>query len=120
MTLISEDEKVKSAERLPLPGLAAIGLYLFLLAGVIVFGVASRYYPPLLLLFTFFFITAGAGLLLLFRWAWAMALGAVTLLSAYNLWIFFSQRQPPALVQGLLNLVFFLYMVRTEVRGKLR
>jgi len=49
-----------------------------------------------------------------------MALGAVFLLSAYDLWIFSTSYQLPALVQGLLNLVFFLYLVRTEVRGKLR
>lgn len=60
------------------------------------------------------------GLILLLRWAWAMALGAVFLLSAYDLWIFASSHQGPALVQGLLNLVFFLYLVRPEVRSKLR
>jgi len=45
---------------------------------------------------------------------------AVFLLAVYDLWIFASQHQPPALVQGLLNLVFFLYLVRPEVREKLR
>ena len=30
------------------------------------------------------------------------------------------RREPPALVQGLLNLVFFLYLIRAEVRAKLR
>jgi hypothetical protein len=34
--------------------------------------------------------------------------------------IFSSQHQAPTLIQGLLNLVFFLYLVRTEVRAKLR
>jgi hypothetical protein len=47
-------------------------------------------------------------------------MAAVFLLVAYNLWIFASQHQGPALVQGLLNLVFFLYLVRPEVRVKLR
>jgi len=55
----------------------------------------------------------------LLRWAWALALSAVFLLTVYNLWIFTSQRQFPALVQGLLNLVFFLYLVRPEVRERL-
>ena len=64
--------------------------------------------------------SAAAGLLLLLRWAWAMALGAVSLIVVYDLWIFSIQREPPALVQGLLNLVFFLYLIRTEVRVKLR
>jgi hypothetical protein len=105
----------------PLPGLAAISLYLFVLAGVIILGVVSgRHYPPLFLIFGAAFITAGGGLLMLFRWAWALALAAVFLLVVYNLWIFSSQHQGAALVQGLLNLVFFLYLVRPEVREKLR
>ena len=121
MTQIPEDEKVKSAERLPLPALAAISLYLLVLAGVIVVGVvAGRRYPPLFLVFAAVFIAASAGLLLLLRWAWALALAAVFLLAVYDLWIFASRLQGPALVQGLLNLVFFLYLVRTEVRDRLR
>jgi hypothetical protein len=105
----------------PLPGLAAISLYLIVLAGVIILGVVSgQHYPPLFLIFAAGFLTASGGLLMLFRWAWAMALAAVFLLVAYNLWIFSSQHQGAALVQGLLNLVFFLYLVRPEVREKLR
>jgi hypothetical protein len=108
-------------ERLPLPGLAAISLYLLVLAGVIVVGVvAGRRYPPLFLVFAAVFIAASAGLLLLLRWAWALALAAVFLLAVYDLWIFTTRHQGPALVQGLLNLVFFLYLVRTEVRERLR
>lgn len=106
---------------LPLPGLAAISLYLLALAGVIVLGVVDgRHYPPLFLVFAAGFMAASAGLLLLLRWAWALALGAVFLLVVYNLWIFTSQHQGAALVQGLLNLVFFLYLVRPEVRERLR
>jgi hypothetical protein len=110
----------KLAELLPLPGLVAIALYLLVLAAVMVIGVVGRHYPPLFLLFSAVFIAAAAGLVQLFRWAWALALGAVFLLAAYNIWFFSTQHQLPALVQGLLNLVFFLYLVRTEVRDKLR
>jgi len=106
---------------LPLPGLAAIAIYLVVLAGVIAVGVVSgRHYPPLFLVFSVLFMAASGGLVMLFRWAWAMAITAVLLLAGYNLWIFAAQHQPPAAVQGLLNLVFFLYLVRTEVREKLR
>jgi hypothetical protein len=106
---------------LPLPGLAAICLYLLVLAAVIIVGVVNgQHYPPLFLVFAAGFMTASAGLLLQLRWAWAMALSAVLLLAAYNLWIFTSQHQGAALVQGLLNLVFFLYLVRPEVRERLR
>jgi hypothetical protein len=44
----------------------------------------------------------------------------VLLLTIYDLWVFSAQHQGAALVQGLLNLVFFLYLVRPEVREKLR
>jgi hypothetical protein len=107
-------------ELLPLPGLAAIALYLLVLAGVIILGVVGRHYPVLFLALSASFLAAGAGLVLLLRWAWALALAAVLLLACYHLWIFTSLHQAPSLVQGLLNLVFFLYMIRTDVRTKLR
>jgi asparagine N-glycosylation enzyme membrane subunit Stt3 len=108
-------------ELLALPGLAFISLYLLALAGVIVLGVvAGRHYPPLFLVFAACFLSASGGLAMLLRWAWALALAAVFLLAVYNLWTFASLHQGAALVQGLLNLVFFLYLVRPEVREKLR
>jgi hypothetical protein len=110
------------AERraLPPPGLLAIGLYLLVLAGVIILGVAGGHYPVLFLILATAFVTASAGLILLLRWAWALASAAVFLLGTYYLWFFGSQHQAPALVQGLLNLVFFLYLVRPDVRTRLR
>ena len=122
---IPEAEKPESRtprqDLLSLPGLAAISLYLLALAGIIILGVAGgRHYPPVFLVFAAGFISASAGLMLLLRWAWALALGAVLLLTVYNLFIFATERQGPALVQGLLNLVFFLYLVRPEVRERLR
>ena len=107
-------------ESLAMPGVLAIGLYLILLAGVIILGVVGSHYPVVFLAVAAAFIAASAGLVLMLRWAWAMALGAVFLLSCYNIWIFSKEHSVPALVQGLLNLVFFLYLVRTEVREKLR
>jgi hypothetical protein len=107
-------------ERLPLPGIAAIAFYLVLLGGVIVLGVIGHHYPALFLILAACFLTASAGLIFLFRWAWALALAAVLLLSCYNLWIFATLHQGPSLIQGLLNFVFFLYLIRTEVRTKLR
>jgi len=107
-------------ELLPLPAMAAISLYLLVLAGVVIVGVVgARHYPLLFLFFAACFIAASTGLLRLKRWAWAMALGAVCLLAVYQFWFFTTQHQLPALVQGLLNLVFFLYLVRTEVRERL-
>ena len=107
-------------ELLPLPALAAIGLYMVVLAVVDVASVVSGQFRPIYLVLAALFIAAAAGLLMLLRWAWALTLAAVFLLVAYNLWIFSSQHQGAALVQGLLNLVFFLYLIRPEVRERLR
>ena len=105
----------------PLPGVAAIALYLLLIAGVIILGVANGgHYPAGYLVFSALFLAASAGLLAGFRWAWALALGAVFLLMGYNLWLFTMQHVAPAAVQGFLNLVFFLYLVRPEVRVRMK
>ena len=105
---------------LQLPGLIAISLYMLLLAGTVILGVAGRHFPPLYLFFPALFIAAGFGLMLLLRWAWALALGAIALLLGLFLYQFAVHHAPSALIQGLLNLVFFLYLVRTEVRASLR
>jgi hypothetical protein len=107
-------------ELLQMPGLAAIGLYLAALAGFIVIGVVKGDYPPLFLTFSALFFAASGGLMLLLRWAWALALAAVLLLAVYNMWLFSSMHLAPSLVQALLSWVFFLYLIRTEVRSKLR
>lgn len=107
-------------ELLPLPGLAAIALYMLVLAGVSILGVVKGEYRPPYLLFSAFFITAALGMLRLLRWAWALALAAVLLLVTLFTWKFTAEHQLPFLIQGLLNLVFFLYLIRTEVRSKLR
>jgi hypothetical protein len=105
---------------MPLPGLIAIAFYLLLLSVVIVIGVVGGHYPPLFLVLPVFLLAACGGLLMLLRWAWAMALAAMLLLSGYNTWIFMRMHFGAALIQGLLNLVFFFYLVRIEVREKLR
>lgn len=105
---------------IPLPGIAAISLYMLLLSGVDILGVATGHVPPIYLFFATAFIAAGLGLLLLLRWAWALTLAAVMLLAALFLWKFAMQYSPAFLIQGLLNFVFFLYLIRGEVRQKLK
>jgi hypothetical protein len=105
---------------MPLPGMVAIGLYMLMLAAILTFRVVSGQVAPLFLILAPFFVTASFGLLRMFRWAWALTLAAVFLLSAYSFWGFFEQRQAPGAVQGILNLVFFMYLVRIDVRSRLR
>jgi hypothetical protein len=102
------------------PGMAAIGIYMLFLAGTVILGVATKHFPLLYLIFPMLFIAAGFGLLMMFRWAWALTLGAVGLLMAAFLYQFARQHAGFALVQGLLNLVFFFYLVRAEIRESLR
>lgn len=107
-------------ELLPLPAAAAISLYMLILAGVGIVGVAQGHVPPLYLFFSAAFVAAALGLLLMLRWAWALTLAAVLLLTCMFFWRFSISHSAPYIIQGLLNLVFFLYLIRTEVREKLR
>jgi hypothetical protein len=104
---------------MPLPGAAAIAFYLLLVAGTIVIGVVGGHYPAFLLIFAILFIAASGGLIASFRWAWALSLAAVFSLACYNAWIFSHERTAPTAVQGLINLLFFLYLIRPEVRSGL-
>jgi hypothetical protein len=118
---MSEDKKPLGNRELPLPGVAAICLYLLLISGTIIVGVVGGgHYPPIYLVLAALFLAASAGLVVSFRWAWALALSAVFLMTFYNGWMFATQRQAPAAVQAILNFVFFLYLIRPEVRERLR
>lgn len=115
-----DDPKKPLRGNVPLPGVLAISLYLLLIAGTIVAGVVGHHYGSIYLLFAVVFVSASAGLIVGFRWAWVLSLSAVFLLMSYNFWLFAAQHSPAMAVQGGLNLVFFLYLVRPEVRARMR
>ena len=102
------------------PGLVAIGLYMFLLAGVVVVYVVQGRVGPFFLVFSALFIAGGLGLMMLLRWAWALTLAAVAILSGLFFWISVAQHLSYFLVHGGINLILFLYLVRSEVRANLR
>jgi hypothetical protein len=110
----------KLRDLLQLPGLAAIGLYMFVLALVNIFAVVGGQIRPFYLVFSAIFFAAAFGLLMMMRWAWTLTLAAVVLLMGLFLWKFYLQHELPFIAQGLLNTIFFLYLVRPEVRVKLR
>ena len=112
--------KAQKSALLKLPGLIAISFYMLLLAGEVVLNVVQGRAGRLFLLFPALFIAGGLGLTMLLRWAWALALAAATLGTGWCLWSFSAQHNAGFLAQGLLNLVFFLYLVRPEVRNRLR
>jgi hypothetical protein len=109
-----------SRQLMRLPALIVIALYMFLLAGMNVVSVAKGYSRPAYLVFSAAFFAAAMGLLLLFRWAWTLTLAAVLLLSGLFFWRFSTQRDMGSIMQGGLNLIIFLYLVRQEVRSNLR
>jgi hypothetical protein len=111
--------KPQRAQLMKLPGLMAISVYMILLAVIAVVYVVQGRVGPVLLVFPALFIAGGLGLLLLLRWAWALTLAAVALLTGWFFWTFVARHVADLLVLGLINLVCFLYLVRSDVRVKL-
>lgn len=103
-----------------LPAMAAIGAWMFLVALIGLVGVTMHRLPLLFVVLCAAFAAAGQGLLRLQRWGWAMTLAAVFLSALYGMWVLMRLHQATALVGVGLNLVFFLYLIRPEVRAQLR
>jgi hypothetical protein len=60
------------------------------------------------------------GLLRLRRWGWSLVTVGCLLMAAGYFYGFHRTHIPPYIVLGLFDLVFFLYLSRTEVRDRLR
>ncbi len=112
--------KSQKTKLLHLPGLVATSIYMLLLAFIVILGVARGHFPPICLVFPVLFIAAGLGLLKFFRWAWTLTLAAVAMLAGLFIWNYTTQHQLESLMQGLVNLIIFLYLVRTDIRDRLR
>lgn len=104
----------------PLPGVAAIGLYMFLLCILGLLGVTQSKLPHFVLLFCVAFAAAGQGLILQRRWGWALALATVLLSSSYQMWRVAAYHELPMLGMAVVNLLLFLYLIRPEVRLRMR
>lgn len=125
MTDENEIKRLQERAKGMLPGVA--GICLFMLVVTIFnafaalqgkFGAGSGKYGVLVICTLF---AAGIfGLLRLRRWGWALVLAGCLTLSLGNLYVFARIHVFPFLLQALFALVFFLYLVRTEVRERLR
>jgi membrane protein YdbS with pleckstrin-like domain len=123
---MSENDLSNAAEKgKMLPGIAAISLYLtvFTLA-TIVFALTSQAQTTsvarygVLALYTL--LAVGLfGQLRMRRWGWAIVLAGCLLLSATFFYAFKTEHHGPSLIQGLFMLLFFLYLVRPEVRDRM-
>jgi hypothetical protein len=108
-----------------LPGVAAICMFLLLVTMLNAFGAlrgafvtpAAKYSVlgvcTLLLVGIF-------GLLRLLRWGWAIVVAGCLLMSIGDVYFFAHTRAGFFLIRGLLEMVFFLYLSRTEVRERMR
>lgn len=108
-----------------LPGIAAITLYLSLFTLATVFFALTNQSQAtslarygVLVLYTL--LAVGLfGQMRMRRWGWAIVLAGCLLLSATYFYAFKMQHQAPSLIQGLFMLLFFLYLVRPEVRDRM-
>ena len=125
MNEIDKGNKLEEQAHGLLPGVAGICLFMVVLITINAvaawrgsFGVGSAKYGVLALCTL---LAAGVlGLLRLRRWGWALVLAGCLTLALGNLFLFEKTHAGQFLLQGLFALVFFLYLVRTEVRSRLR
>lgn len=103
-----------------LPGVVAIAVWMLVLCVFGVVSVTMHKLGPVYLVLCVAVATAAIGLMGLRRWGWAMTLAAVFLSSLYGMWGMVKFHQATELVGVALNLVFFFYLVRPEVRTRLR
>jgi drug/metabolite transporter (DMT)-like permease len=121
----NEVKKLEERAHGMLPGVAGICLFMVVLTTINAiaalqgkFGASNAKYGVLALCTL---LAAGIfGLLRMRRWGWALVLGGCLTLCLGNLFVFEKTHAGPFLLQGLFALVFFLYLVRTEVRDRLR
>ena len=66
------------------------------------------------------FAVAANGLLKLRRWGWALTLAAAFLSMTYAAVMLFLFHQIPMIAMMLINLVFFLYLIRPEVLERVK
>lgn len=108
-----------------LPGVATICVFLILMTMLNVYAALSGAYGAgrarygVLAVCTLL-ATGILGLLRLTKWGWALVAAGSLLLATGDLFYFTRVHAAFFLVRGLLVLVFFLYLVRPEVRQRLR
>lgn len=112
---MSEEEQKR-----PQPGVAAIGLYMFLMCALWLVPVSRGQMPKVMLILCAAFAVAGQGLLRQKRWGWAMSLAAIFLSGIQEMWLAVEYHRYLMLVGAAFNMILFLYLIRPEVRGRMR
>lgn len=104
----------------PLPGVAAIGLYMFLLCLMWLLGVSRHELPLPALVLAAAFAVAGLGLLRQKRWGWAMTLAAIFISMVHSMWMLAEYHNLLMFGLAAFDMILFLYLIRPEVRARLR
>jgi len=125
MSETDEVRKLEARARGMLPGVAGICLFLLFFTMVNVYAAIRNAYGTGFgkygVLTICSLLAVGIfGLLRLYRWGWALVLAGCLLVASGDFYFFSRTHVPFFLVRGAFELVFFLYLVRTEVRERLR
>jgi len=107
-----------------LPGIAGICLYMLLVALMGCVGIFRGQYTGAVARYTILpictMVVVGVfGLLRMRRWGWALVLAGTLMLAMGYVAMSRTTHNPGMLVMALLDLCFFLYLVRTEVRDRM-
>ncbi len=125
MSDMNEVKKLEAKAHGMLPGVAAICLFLLFLTMVNVYGALQNAFGGgfgkygVLTICTLMAVGI-FGLLRMHRWGWSLVVAGCVLLAAGDLYFFTKSHVAFFLVRGLFELMFFLYLVRPEVRERLR
>ena len=108
-----------------LPGMAMIGLYLMIFSMLNAFAAARGTFGASTAKYSILgvctlMVVGILGMLRLRRWGWAIVAAGCVLMAGGYFYGFHMAHRGPYIIQGLFAMVFFLYLVRTEVRERLR
>lgn len=104
--------------------MAMVAIYVLMVAMVGGFGALNGRYPGggryVVLCVCTLLLVGVFGLLRLRRWGWALVTGGCLCLSLWAIYMSKMMHAPGILIMAGLNLCMFLYLIRTEVRERLR
>ena len=103
-----------------LPGMAVIALWMLAQCGLGLIGVFTRRLPWPAAIICVMFALAANGLIKLKRWGWALTLAAAFLSMSYGTFMLIRFHETPLIVMVVVNLVFFLYLIRPEVLERVK